>query len=354
AALNPPDLGPKPEESGSGLFSAHRLKGQINQNRTSGANLTKISMSDRSAHINVAILYLIVGIAGFTANTVVMYIKTKYKKHYSNITYVFMIQLAAADNFVLSANALCGSLLLFFPQLNFWPVQRIFGFFSLYGWYVGSLFLCFVAFSRYISITRNEKVAVYFSPKIKTILIIFPWALCFAYYSSFLWYPGVLLVKWEEDKVSWDFNSSESYFGYILGWQNVANSMTCIIVQIIFNCSTLYWLRKTRNTVLSVDQTKNRRRETKLFAQCFINCCLFAGAFLLFMSLNTALGGIDSLTLYLTMSLVWMMHHCANPVIYFMINKQLRIDFAETFFGKKNQVSSTMNKPTSVNVNAIT
>uniref|UniRef100_A0A915IQC0 G-protein coupled receptors family 1 profile domain-containing protein n=1 Tax=Romanomermis culicivorax TaxID=13658 RepID=A0A915IQC0_ROMCU len=270
----------------------------------------------------IAVIYLTIGLIGFIANLIVIYVKSTHKKTYSNITYTFMVQVSVADNFALSATSFCGSLFLTFPQFQCPILNRLFGFFALGAWYAASFFLCFVAFSRFVSITKPAKVDLYFAPKIKWAMIVGAWLFCGGYYSCLLWYPQ-LLFKWISEKVSWEFNVDQvSPFVTIVIWQNAVINTICMLTQIIFNAMTLRWLQKSRKTILTIDQKKNRRRETKLFVQCLVNSCLYSVTFLLFQSLNFLLEfGIENFALYFVMSLAWILHHSANPIIYFVINR---------------------------------
>uniref|UniRef100_A0A915KJM9 Uncharacterized protein n=1 Tax=Romanomermis culicivorax TaxID=13658 RepID=A0A915KJM9_ROMCU len=272
-------------------------------------------------YTHIATAYLIIGTIGFIVNTIVIYIKCHEKKHYSNITYSMMIQLATADNVALTANTWCGAVFIYAPQLKCEPVERLFGFCSFFAWYSASYFLCFIAFTRFICITKREATSnQYFGRKMKFFMILMPWSICFAYYSSFLWWPDVPLARWYDNKVSWDFNVDESSFGRWLVYQNIVSNSLCVVVQVAFNGLTLKWLRKERNAILTLSQTKNRRRETKLFFQCFVNCCFFAGTFTMFMSCNSLMTGEYGVAPYLIMSFTWIMHHCANSIIYFLMN----------------------------------
>jgi len=109
-------------------------------------------------YILIGILYLVIGTAGFCTNFSVIFIKLKFRKHFFNVTYVFMIQQAIGDNIMLSAIAIFGAILLFLPNLkHVEAVVRFFGFCGAVGWCSSSMFLCLVAFSRFISIARSDQ-----------------------------------------------------------------------------------------------------------------------------------------------------------------------------------------------------
>jgi len=149
-------------------------------------------------YILIGILYLVIGTSGFCTNFSVIFIKLKFPKHFFNVTYVFMIQQAIgdADNIMLSANAIFGAILLFLPNLkHVEALERFFGFCGAVGWCSSSMFLCLVAFSRFISIARSDQLPAYFSRRSMKFFVIFPWFIVTSAYSACFWYRKSVLIR---------------------------------------------------------------------------------------------------------------------------------------------------------------
>lgn len=136
----------------------------------------------------IGFVYFTISLSGFLLNSIVVFVKLKFRKeHYSNVTFIFMISLAISDNCVLLSIGIMGALLIFCPWFQIEMVNRVFAYITGIGWYSGAVYFCVISVSRYVSIVRNSKLKIYFSPKILRFLVIFPFVFCMVYFSTSFW-----------------------------------------------------------------------------------------------------------------------------------------------------------------------
>lgn len=114
--------------------------------------------------------------------------------------------------------------------------------------------------------------------------------------------------------------------GLYLLWFKFASDITCGILEMGFNILSLRWVHRTRNSIDSVATANNRRREIKLLIQSFVVGSVFASSSGV---LYTIVMGaqINSAMAALAMHCLWTFNHCVNPIIYLLLNSQLRKGF---------------------------
>uniref|UniRef100_A0A915IFZ1 G-protein coupled receptors family 1 profile domain-containing protein n=1 Tax=Romanomermis culicivorax TaxID=13658 RepID=A0A915IFZ1_ROMCU len=294
-------------------------------------------------------IYITLGAFGIGLNAMVVFIKCKlFVKHYNNVTYIFMINLAIADVLALMVIAMGSAGMLLLPQYLFRKtLNKIMGYSLAVGWYVGSYFLCLITLSRFVAVTKSEEMHVYFSDRNKKLAMIGPWIGCLVGYCLILFYP-YHVIRFFPEKATWDFDVAPSVFVLILSYENAINNNLCVVFQVYFNARTLLWLRRTqKNMAINLDQRRNRNREVKLFVQCFISSCMYAATAISFAFLNVKIPpfkeheiiDMRSLIWYFSMAVAWIFHHSTNSMIYFILNRRLRQDVVATFCRRATQVS---------------
>lgn len=279
--------------------------------------------------------YISVGTVGILANILVTYLFLSDKTMRQNITYIFMTNLAIADTIVLSSIAFYAGIKSL-VVINLEYLDRFMAWVVAVGWYPGCIFFSVIAFTRWVAIARPEKLNTYFSKKILTMCIIIPWTVCSLFYLCFIFYPETLFI-WFPNYFSWGFDEDSSFFGYYLQKQNTSTNILFAGVEFYFNLKTLIFIRNTRQLIRSLHETKNRSREIKLFAQCFITGCVFTSAAVMY-AVFYAVQKYANSEHFLMMHAAWVCHHLINPFIYFSLNSKLREVFLQKFFkciGKK-------------------
>lgn len=284
--------------------------------------------------------YIVFGFCGVFANFLIAYLMLSDKSMKRHATYIFMINLAVADATVLSSIAFYAGIHCIMPHINE-IVDRIMAWIVAIGWYPGCIFFVIIAFSRWVAISKQEKLKVYFTKNIVAVCIIVPWLASSLFYTCFLFYPKTLFV-WYPAYLSWGFDEDSSHFGYFLHKQNTMTNIIFALAQMYFNIRTIVWLRKTRREMLTLRESKNRAREVKLFVQCFLTSCIFCVAAVLY-ALFYALKGYASPFHFLMMHAAWILHHSVNPIIYFVMNAKLRrLLFCKlSFMIRRKSLSST-------------
>uniref|UniRef100_A0A915HG59 7TM GPCR serpentine receptor class x (Srx) domain-containing protein n=1 Tax=Romanomermis culicivorax TaxID=13658 RepID=A0A915HG59_ROMCU len=125
--------------------------------------------------------------------------------------------------------------------------------------------------------------------------------------------------------MTWGNDLENGSLGKYWMFVTMVGDFTALFFVLCFNSWSLLWLYKTRKQVQNVDQAVMRKREVKLFIQCFISGCCFFGIIGPFLILNILTGGTKhSIFLYLGMDVAWIFHHSLNPFIYIILNRKLR------------------------------
>lgn len=283
--------------------------------------------------------YTIIGFVGIIANLLVAYLLLSQKTMRKNPTYIFMSNLALADAIVLIAIAFYAGIHSLMSITND-MLDRIMAYIVALGWYPGCIFFSYIAFTRWIAIARSENLKIYFTKKTMIMCTVVPWTVCSLFYLCFIFYPETLFIYFPT-YFSWGFDEESSNFGYYLQKQNTSTNILFAGIEFYFNVKTLIYIRKTRKLILTLHETKNRSREIKLFAQCFITGCIFTSAAVMY-AVFYAIQKYASSEHFLMMHAAWISHHLVNPVIYFVMNKSLREIFLRKFgfcCGRKTKIS---------------
>uniref|UniRef100_A0A915HSC8 7TM GPCR serpentine receptor class x (Srx) domain-containing protein n=1 Tax=Romanomermis culicivorax TaxID=13658 RepID=A0A915HSC8_ROMCU len=179
------------------------------------------------------------------------------------------------------------------------------------GWFVGSVFLCLIAFSRYVCIAERSMIGVYFS-------------LCYFSSNRKKWYP---------EHLSWNL-SPNTTLSKFYKYQSLTINLSSVVLLLIFNVLTFVFILKTRRLVVNFDHERQSwRLEIKLFVQCAINCFLYSSTIVLFNLSNVFLQNCLNIRFIIALNFVWILHHCCNPVIYFTLNSQFRSDCLRFLLG---------------------
>lgn len=271
--------------------------------------------------------YVFLGTLGITANILVTFLFLSDRIMRRNVTYIFMINLAIADATVLSSNAFYAGVHCL-VNINNETVDRIMAWIIAVGWYPGCLFFSIIAFTRWVALARPDKKLTYFTKKKLSMCIIVPWVVCSLFYLCFIFYPKTLFV-WFPSYFTWGFDEESSYLGFYLQKQNTSTNILFALIEFYFNVKTLIYIRNTQKLIRNLCETTIRRREVKLFAQCFVTGCIFISAAIMY-AVFYAIRKYAKPEHFLMMHIFWVMHHLINPFIYFSMNKRLR----EVFYRK--------------------
>lgn len=269
----------------------------------------------------VGYVYIFLGFFGIFLNLLAAFLMFNNKTTNQNLTYLLMINLSIADAIVLLSIAFYAGLHCLL-KIDIEIVDRIFGWIVAVGWYPGCMFFVGIAFARWVAITQPPRLHGRMRKRHILIFVLFCWFVSASFYSCMIFYPNTLFI-WYNDYFSWGFDEESSFFGYYLQKQNTATNILFAVLQTLFNVKTIVWLRRTRNQALSISESKNRKREVKLFLQCLANGIAFVSAAVMY-ALFYAVSKYATSTHFLFMHFAWIFHHLVNPIIYFCFNKQLR------------------------------
>uniref|UniRef100_A0A915IHW0 7TM GPCR serpentine receptor class x (Srx) domain-containing protein n=1 Tax=Romanomermis culicivorax TaxID=13658 RepID=A0A915IHW0_ROMCU len=153
---------------------------------------------------------------------------------------------------------------------TFSPIlERLMSVFVDLGWYPSGLLLITIGITRLISIRFNAHLKRIFNTKINTIILILTWFIYVLITGGYL-FPAYITSYLSFDAFTWYYDDQTPYGKFMTIYYSFHGFSTSLTMTIINFIVLALIKRKLSGIDVNVRSNSNKKREIKLFAQCFI------------------------------------------------------------------------------------
>lgn len=271
-------------------------------------------------NIAVGVAYIITGTVGLIANITCAILIAK-NKELRNASYFYMINLCIADAILLLPIAIYLGIVVILNNNSCDYCERVFNLFLQISWYPGGCFFVLVSLTRFIMLKYSHLNKKIFTKRFMVVSISLPW-LCFGALSSMNLFYSKTIGMTFPFLYTWGLNTDHTY-GEFMAWYNLSHDMLCSFINCCFNVGSILWIRNSRKQIQSMDTTNSRKREIKLFIQCFITSMFYVTVCVMY-AIVFKVAQIMAPYHFMICHSLWILNHCVSPFIYFAFNPKLR------------------------------
>jgi len=245
-------------------------------------------------------------------------------KNFRSPTYAFIVNQSIADLLSLLSIGFYAGLMIMLDQAQsgLVTVDKTMTSFLQLGWYCSGYFTILISMSRLIAIKftgLHRKICLKHANFVS--FLVWLVVLCLACYTAF--YDtrkayGIILPRLFTLGIDlWDDYSQ------FLSYYNFCHNVTCCLVVIVINTVTYFYVKSSRNRVVSLQQSQVNKLEIKLYFQCVtvsailtVLCIIYGVVFFL----GWTLGKLK----FLVFHIFWISYHAFGAIFYLTTNRELR------------------------------